>query len=134
MNAQIQALAPFRWKCFQVLVIKDENDSSDTLRDARRFTISNEEFKEFCDRHRHNGCFVEEGNDVMRSSYLLLDEYMRFLNKDVKEPTKSILDVGVTAALRDVYWDEKGFEQRGGVYDWSKDEKPEHPGSKELEW
>ena len=32
MNAMLEKVAPFRWKCFQVLVIEGENDSSTTLR------------------------------------------------------------------------------------------------------
>lgn len=32
MNAKIEQVAPFRWKCFQVLVVPGENDSSATLR------------------------------------------------------------------------------------------------------
>ena len=43
----------------------------------------------------------------MKDSYLLLDEKMRFLNcrNGKKEPSKSILDVGVEAALN-----ESGFD------------------------
>lgn len=121
MNAAIQALGPKRWKCFQVLVIEEENGGGDdTLRDAREFRISDEEFRFFCDRHKHNEFFVPEGNGVMKSSYLLLDEYLCFLNKGVKDKTKSILEVGVKEAMKDVYWDEEGFQERGGEYDWTK--------------
>ncbi|KAL2215728.1 hypothetical protein M432DRAFT_552710, partial [Thermoascus aurantiacus ATCC 26904] len=120
MNEQIQDLQPFRWKCFQVLVIEGENDSNKTIRDARRFQISDEEFQQFCDRHKHNACFVPEPNNVMRSSYLILDEYMRFLNKGTGEPTESILDVGVPRALANVHWDQDSFKERGGIYDWTK--------------
>jgi len=123
MNAKIEAMGPVRWKCFQVLIVPEENGSAETLRDARKFLITDEEWKYFCDRHKHQKCFVPEGNDVMASSYLLLDEYLRFLNKGVKAPTKSILEDGVEKALEDVYWDEKGFLERGGVYEWSKDEQ-----------
>ncbi|KAL8816412.1 MAG: hypothetical protein Q9223_004570 [Gallowayella weberi] len=55
------------------------------------------------------------------------DEYMRFLNKGVKEPTKSILEIGVPAAMDDVYWDDESFTRRGGEYDWQKEEKKENP-------
>ncbi len=37
MNAMIEKVAPFRWKCFQVLVVSGENDSSTTLRVCRKF-------------------------------------------------------------------------------------------------
>ena len=120
MNEAIRAVGPKRWKCFQVLVIEEENGGDKTLRDARDVQISDEEFQSFCDRHKHNECFVPEGNGVMKSSYLLLDEYLCFLNKGVKGKTKSILEVGVEEAMRDVYWDEEGFQERGGQYDWTK--------------
>ena len=80
MNQQIQDIAPFRWKVFQVLTIEGENHSEATLRDVRSSLISEEDFKMFCDAHKQNNCFVPESNDVMRNSCLLLDEYMRFLN------------------------------------------------------
>ncbi|KAL8868781.1 MAG: hypothetical protein Q9198_008067, partial [Flavoplaca austrocitrina] len=86
INAMIAEVAPFRWKCFQVLVVEGENDSSTTLR-------------------------------------LILDENMRFLNKNVKDPTKSILEIGVPAAMNDVYWDEESFARRGGEYEWQKEGK-----------
>lgn len=121
MNAAIRAIGPKRWKCFQVLIIDEENGGGDgTLRDAREFRISDEEFRDFCGRHQDNECFVPEGNGVMKSSYLLLDEYLCFLNKGVKGKTESILEIGVEEAMKGVYWDEEGFRERGGRYDWTK--------------
>jgi len=104
-----------RWQ----LVVKGENDSDNTLRDARRFVISDEEFKKFCDKHSDCSGFVAEPNNIMKDSYLILDEYMRFLDKG-NNPGGSILDVGVRKALDQVFWDEESFIQRGGIYDWSK--------------
>ncbi|MCJ1484492.1 hypothetical protein MMC06_004663 [Schaereria dolodes] len=134
MNSPIQEIGPFRWKCFQVLVVEGENDSDETLRDARKFKITNEEFDRFCKVHEQNDCFVKEGNDVMNSSYLLLDEYMCFLNKNVGEPTKSILEIGVAAALEDVYWDEEGFKGRGGIYDWTRSSTGKDHSAEQWDW
>lgn len=131
MNAAIESINPTRWKCFQVLIVPEENGSEKTLRDAREFLITDEQWRFFCDRHKHHKCFVPEGNDVMASSYLLLDEYLCFLNKGVKEKTKSILEVGVEKAMEGVYWDEDGFIDRGGIYPWSDSKKAAHP---ELMW
>ncbi|KAL8886015.1 MAG: hypothetical protein Q9215_006214 [Flavoplaca cf. flavocitrina] len=122
MNAMIAEVAPFRWKCFQVLVVEGENDSSATLRNAQRFTISNDEYQTFLSPHAHQKSLVPESNAVMKSSYLILDENMRFLNKGVKEPTKSILEIGVPAVMNDVYWDEASFARRGGEYEWQKED------------
>lgn len=134
MNAAIEKIQPFRWKCFQVLIVPEENGSEHTLRDARRFLLNEDEWRLFCDKHKQQQSFVPEGNDVMASSYLLLDEYLRFLNKGVGEPTKSILEIGVAAALKDVYWDEDGFEKRGGTYQWSKSDCSKETAKPGLDW
>ena len=131
MNAAIEEIQPFRWKYFQVLIVPEENGSEHTLRDARRFLISDDEWRLFCDKHKRQGCFVPESNHAMASSYLLLDEHLRFLNKGVGKPTESILDTGVAEALKDVYWDEDGFETRGGIYEWSKSNYSPKP---DLDW
>lgn len=133
MNESIHQLTPFRWKCFQVLVVAGENDSDATLRNANRFIITDEEFRRFCEVHSHNECFVAEPNSLMRDSYLILDEYMRFLDKgNGNESSPSILKVGVNAALRWVFWDQKGFVERGGFYDWTREKGTEEKTS--LDW
>ena len=120
MNAQVARLQPFRWKCFQVLMVKGENDSEETLRDVRKFRISDAEYERFCARHRAQACFVAEPNRLMAKSYLILDEHMRFLDRDGRAPSGSILEVGVRKALEQVYWDQESFVRRGGLYDWSR--------------
>ncbi|NWI61507.1 RSAD2 protein, partial [Calyptomena viridis] len=122
MNEQIKALNPVRWKVFQCLLIEGENSGEDALREAEKFVISDEDFERFLDRHKDVSCLVPESNEKMRDSYLILDEYMRFLNcrNGRKEPSKSILDVGVEAAIKFSGFDEKMFLTRGGKYVWSK--------------
>ncbi|XP_064002829.1 S-adenosylmethionine-dependent nucleotide dehydratase RSAD2 [Pogoniulus pusillus] len=122
MNQQIKALNPIRWKVFQCLLIEGENCGEDALREAEKFVISDEEFEEFLTRHKDISCLVPESNQKMKDSYLILDEYMRFLNctKGRKEPSRSILDVGVEAAIKHSGFDEKMFFKRGGKYAWSK--------------
>lgn len=133
MREAIKDIAPFRWKCFQVLVVKGENDSANTLRDATHFVISDEQFRQFCEKHEESPGFVPEPNNLMKDSYLILDEYMRFLDKG-NDPSKSILEIGVTEALRSVFWDEESFLSRGGIYDWSRTGAQGDDGGKELEW
>ncbi|XP_030411340.1 radical S-adenosyl methionine domain-containing protein 2 [Gopherus evgoodei] len=129
MNEQVKALNPVRWKVFQCLLIEGENTGEDALREAEKFIISNEDFEQFLDRHREVSCLVPESNQKMRDSYLILDEYMRFLNcrNGRKEPSKSILDVGVEHAIKFSGFDEKMFLNRGGKYVWSK-------ADMKLEW
>jgi radical S-adenosyl methionine domain-containing protein 2 len=145
MVSIIQELQPFRWKCFQVLFVEDENDAStvDTAldkrkRDARDLLITTEQWQSFCEKHQHLDAFVPEPNNLMASSYLILDEYMCFLDKGKgkEKQSKSILEVGVARALEDVYFDKAAFIKRGGEYDWSKEEE-EGCGAKGLpvlEW
>lgn len=129
----IQDLKPVRWKCFQCLLIEGENVGEDALRDASAMVIKDDQFNQFVARHSRIPQLVPESNQKMRDSYLILDEYMRFLNctEGGKKPSKSILDVGVQDALDDSGFDEEMFLQRGGVYHWSKQGAPD---LKDLEW
>ncbi|XP_056669327.1 S-adenosylmethionine-dependent nucleotide dehydratase RSAD2 isoform X1 [Monodelphis domestica] len=122
MNEQIQYLNPVRWKVFQCLIIEGENAGEDALREAEQFVINDEEFEQFLDRHKDISCLVPESNKKMKDSYLILDEYMRFLDctRGRKDPSKSILDVGVEEAIKFSGFDEKMFLKRGGKYVWSK--------------
>ncbi|KAK2502925.1 hypothetical protein MC885_012747 [Smutsia gigantea] len=111
MKEQIRALSPVRWKVFQCLIIEGENAGDDALRQAEQFVISDEEFERFLDRHKEVSCLVPESN-----------QKMRFLNcrNGRKDPSKSILDVGVQEAIKFSGFDEKMFLKRGGKYVWSK--------------
>ena len=112
--------------------MEDENDASVTDRkrkereryvDARGLLISDEQFEAFCDRHRGVESFVPEPNDLMVSSYLILDEYLCFLDKGDGRGKQSepILMVGVQKALEQVRFDQDAFVKRGGMYEWSND-------------
>ncbi|XP_039604789.1 radical S-adenosyl methionine domain-containing protein 2 isoform X1 [Polypterus senegalus] len=122
MSDHIRELAPIRWKVFQCLVIDGENAGENALREAEKFVISDAEFHQFLERHKDIEYLVPESNQKMRNSYLILDEYMRFLDcrDGKKDPSKSILDVGVRDAIQFSGFDEKMFLKRGGRYIWSK--------------
>ncbi|CAG9862017.1 unnamed protein product [Phyllotreta striolata] len=123
MTEQLLELNPIRWKVFQCLLLEGENVGPEALRNAERFYISNELFNEFLERHKSVKCLVPESNEKMQNSYLILDEYMRFLDCTAgsKQPSKSILDVGVSNALLFSGFDEAMFKKRGGIYKWSKE-------------
>ncbi|XP_072221698.1 S-adenosylmethionine-dependent nucleotide dehydratase RSAD2 [Leuresthes tenuis] len=129
MTEEINQLNPVRWKVFQCLLIDGENAGETALREAERFVISHQQFQEFLDRHGSVSCLVPESNEKMRNSYLILDEYMRFLDcrEGRKDPSRSILDVGVKEAICFSGFDEKMFLKRGGKYLWSK-------ADMKLEW
>ena len=113
MVENIKKLNPDRWKVFQVLMVKGENEDKVT-----QFQITNEEFKQFVERHKEIKCMVAESNDNMKSSYLILDEKMRFLDKGDGDEicSQSILEVGVEKALESIVYDEKEFKKRKGDY------------------
>jgi len=137
MAETVRRLDPFRWKVFQVLYVEGENDAEEKdsyldkrKRNARKLLISDEQFEAFCSRHRHLECFVPEPNSLMASSYLILDEYLCFLDKGagVEKQSKSILQVGVQSALSEIHWDQNAFRERGGMYDWTKDVAADEEG------
>lgn len=140
MADTVARLDPFRWKVFQVLYVEGENDAGETdarsdrrKRDAKKLLITDEQYESFCEKHRHLPCCIPEPNSVMAASYLLLDEYLCFLDKGggrsggVRQ-SRSILDVGVEEAMGEVRWDREAFEKRGGVYEWSKEVLDEKEG------
>jgi len=62
---------------------------------------------------------------------------MRFLNctTNKKVPSQSILEVGVTEALKEAGFDQTSFLERGGVYAWSNAQKCQQPPPQpQLEW
>jgi len=124
MNAEILALAPKRWKVLQVLMVDGENINAGTrAKDASAMCISDAQFRAFVERHAPcHAILVPEDNQHMRTSYLILDEYMRFLDcsSGGKIPSRSILDVGVEEALKASGFNEQMFFARGGLYNWSR--------------
>lgn len=74
MVAQIEQLAPFRWKVFQCLIVAGEDHDETRKRDARTFLVTEKQWRTLCERHKHLECYVPEDNESMASSYLLLDE------------------------------------------------------------
>ncbi|XP_050304509.1 radical S-adenosyl methionine domain-containing protein 2-like [Anthonomus grandis grandis] len=123
MVEEIRQLNPIRWKVFQCLLLEGENAGPDALKNAEKFYIDDATFESFIQRHKSLECIVPESNKKMQNSYLILDEYMRFLDcqNGSKTPSKSILDIGVENALKFAGFDEEMFKRRGGIYKWSKE-------------
>eukprot|EP01033_Poteriospumella_lacustris_P006177 gene6178-4437_t len=135
MSAFINELKPMRWKVFQVLPLEGENIGANVTRDVTRFLIADEEFQGFIQRNQAGlqtpSILKVEGNDVMQSSYVLVDEYGAFLDSSGggKVATQSLLDVGVDTALTQLLSSEHGgfnhdaFVARDGDYastSWSR--------------
>lgn len=116
MSSVIEQIKPDRWKGFQVLPVKGQNDGS-----VEDLLITPEQFKAWADRHLHLG-LIPEDNDLMSLSYALVDPMGRFYASDGAghQYGKSILEAGVQAA-----WDSvptpfrhDRFDARGGRYNW----------------
>ncbi len=119
MSAFVEALAPERWKLFQVLPVDGQNDGS-----VEELLIERSDFDVYVERHRHLEAVgidvVPENNDAMRGTYAMVDPAGRFFDNTAGHHTYSrpILEEGAKAAFRDITFDHERFEARGGIYDW----------------
>lgn len=123
MCEYVRQLDPMRWKVFQCLILREENAGlPGELRDASKLVVTEHQFNAFLHRHAEFKQMVPESNDMMQNSYLMLDEYMRFLDCSGgrKTPGASILDVGVREAVAQCGFESVTFEDRGGVYEWKR--------------
>ncbi len=119
MSDLVLELRPERWKIFEVLPVKGQNDG-----DVEPLLLEEGEFQTWVQRHEHvvdEGIqFVPESNDLMRGSYAMMDALGRFYsNVDGGHSYgPSILDVGVLEAWGQNRFLEDRFHDRGGVYEW----------------
>lgn len=118
MSDIIREIKPDRWKAFQVLPIKGQNDGK-----VEDLLLSDEQFAAWVARHEHlraEGLApVPETNEQMTKSYALVDPLGRFFSNDgVHEYGQAILDVGVETAWESIDFHQNRFEERGGLYEW----------------
>ena len=110
---------PERWKLFQVLPVRGQNDG--TIGD---YLVSDDEFHNYVAMSRrvkeHQIKVVPESNDLMRGSYVMIDPAGRFFDNVAGGHTYSrpIIEVGVEEALCDVTTDPEKFLSRNGLCDW----------------
>lgn len=158
MNAQIQLLKPERWKVFQALAIDGENlnnhnkntNKRDSLtgdiiydqylifiadnynnknqRGSLTGEISHKEYLQFI--QKHSSCHpIVKSNDIIKNSYIIVDEKGRFLDNSTvlnpkndlsrctgtKVPSKSILEVNdALKAFQNTVFDHTSFQKRLG--------------------
>lgn len=117
-NGFMNDVLPERWKVFQVLPMKGQNDQK-----IDEFTISVESFNQFLDNHKDLSFMVPESNDAIKGSYVMVDPAGRFFDNSqgTHHYSPSILETSVSEALKAVNYDFEKFIDRGGVYDWEKD-------------
>tara|TARA_B100000902_G_scaffold399597_1_gene471257 strand:- start:228 stop:1130 length:903 start_codon:yes stop_codon:yes gene_type:complete len=117
----VSKLRPERWKIFQVLPVKGQNDS-----EIEELMINSAEFNKWVERHRsiaNTGVpFIVESNELMRGSYAMIDALGRFYtNVDGGHKySPSIFEKGVHYAWKKNVFLEEKFLSRGGIYDWNK--------------
>lgn len=114
----IRCAKPERWKLLQVLPINGQNDAH-----VKPFLINEHQFQLFVDKHKTslpNTKIIAESNDLMKSSYAMLDPAGRFFDNTTGQYlySDSVLDVGVEKALSTVQFLHQKFNTREGVYDW----------------
>lgn len=114
MSDLIVELNPQRWKVFQVLSVKGQNDEY-----FQSLQISSEQFDNFVQMHESLNP-IAENNELMRGSYLMLDAMGRFFqnSEGYLKYSQSILEVDPYSAIQQVGWDETKFLTRGGFYAW----------------
>lgn len=110
----LSRVRPDRWKVFQVLPVKGQNDDT-----VASLLVDGPTFEGFVARHAAHAPVAEE-NEAMRGSYAMVDPAGRFFDSASGGHRYSapILEVGIDAAWREVAFDAEVFEARGGRYGW----------------
>lgn len=110
---------PERWKLLQVLAVKGQNDFA-----VGEYIVSSDEFDDYVQSSRRvekrGITVVPECNDLMTGSYVMVDPAGRFFDNVAGMHTysRSIIEVGVEKALKEVSIDADKFLSRNGLYDW----------------
>lgn len=118
LTSLIKNANPSRWKLFQALPLKIENDNY-----SNEFTISSNQFNEYVNRNKKaipESCIVPESNSQMTCSYLMIapNGHLFDNNNGKLNYSNSILKVGFNEALRECNYSCEKFIQRGGLYKW----------------
>ncbi len=115
----IKIIHPKRWKIFQALPIKGQNDGK-----IEKLLVSSEKFQSFVTK---NKCLendqlqiISEDNDAMTESYIMIDPNGRFFSNvgGMYMYSSPILQVGVSKAFSEIEFSIDKFENRKGKYDW----------------
>lgn len=114
----IEFAKPERWKLFQVLPIKGQNDGKvDSL------LITQKQFELFIESNTSKNKSIDiipESNNQMKGSYVMVDPAGRFFDNSSGTHlySKPINDVGCEKALQEMNYDFEKFIGRKGKYNW----------------
>jgi len=108
----ISYVNPLRWKIFQVLSVKGENNITG-------MEISKNEFDRFIENHKDVKTYiVAEDNELLQGSYIMINPMGRFFDnlKGAYTISDSIIKVGVSQALNQINFDIGKYIKRDGNY------------------
>ena len=114
----ILAARPERWKIFQVLPVRRQNDAR-----IGEFEIADAEFRRYVERNsavsERGVKVVPESNELMTGSYAMVDPLGRFYDnvRGMHTYSDPILKVGAEKALSQVSVSPDRFAERGGDYE-----------------
>ncbi|MDE6967145.1 MAG: viperin family antiviral radical SAM protein, partial [Clostridia bacterium] len=102
-------IIPDKVKIFQMSILKGVNDK------AKHFQLTNEEYKNFCHKHKGENVFIETEDD-MQNSYLMIDRFGNFVVNDKGEQKccGSVLNDSLTLLIRKSNFDNEKFIKRYG--------------------
>ena len=118
LSELINKLQPMRWKIFQALSVKGQNDNF-----FHELEITEKQLNTFLKLNKISESaysVVVENNQNMRGTYVMVDPAGRFYDntKGYHSYSKPILEIGVFEALNQVIADFDAFVNRGGLYNW----------------
>jgi len=117
MKDFINTIKVDRWKIFDTLKVKEQND-------AQYDSIKSTDFNQFIENNKHKTMVVED-NNLMTGSYLLVDPIGRFFENSKGKHTysSSLLTNSVEECLKQITINRSTFLKRGGIYNWTNPTK-----------
>lgn len=115
LNDFIDNVKPDRWKVFQALRVKEQNDKQ-----FDEIKVSEEQFESYINNHKHQKSIVVEDNKAMTGSYLLIDPQGRLFENSKGKHTysKPLQDNDIDSCLSEINLNREMFVKRGGIYEW----------------
>jgi radical S-adenosyl methionine domain-containing protein 2 len=115
MNHFISWANPDRWKVFQALRVKGQNDKQ-----FDEISVTPAQYESFIKKHKQQQSLVPENNEAMTGSYLLIDPQGRLFENSIGEHTYSrpLQTNSIEDCLSDINLNREMFLKRGGIYRW----------------
>lgn len=115
MNNFISFAKPDRWKIFQTLKIKEQNDEH-----WEEIKVTDNQYWSFIQRHNLQTAMVVEDNEQMTGSYLLIDPLGRLFENSGGIHTYSdpLQNRPIEHCLEQINLNRSMFLKRGGIYAW----------------